>query len=73
MHHPQDDCTIFSEYASAHSNVSFVVEPDSCICSACFMDFNRFFFFLPYLGFSFSCSNLSICKKTLHIFTEVFK
>ena len=43
MCHPQDDCTIFSEYGSAHSNVSFVVKPDSCICSACFMDFNRFF------------------------------
>ena len=136
MRHPKDDCTIFFEYASAHSNVSFVVEPDSCICSACFMAFNRFFVksgsdrashspmveikdenptvhcfmsvpslampssadngmandgtaacvcnvidlwapvrwydregldfwvsFLQYLGFSFSCSNLSICKK----------
>ena len=38
MRHPQYDCA-----ASTYSNVSFVVEPHLCICSACSMDFYRFF------------------------------
>ena len=42
MSHPHDNCVLFSEYASVKNDISIVVEPDCCICSACFVDFNRF-------------------------------